>query len=257
MRTGGRSGYSSASGALSPQSQPDRYSYLDRSAVPSESRFADLYSKMDDMQAAIQSTKSLFESSGAGGGGGRSEAGASAVSAGVPANIEVDPAQVAAAYKDPEIDLSVLPIADGYLNKKGGGFGGMRSWRKRYFRVYSTSLYYFKSDTDMNPSGQFTISPYTQIELGTRCGPRGSRGTACSCRGFHLACPPVELPCSWHARAQEQESEKRLHSARSVGQPSAGAVRRNAGRLRAMDPNDSGVCPRCADWLWGAQTRRC
>ena len=56
----------------------------------------------------------------------------------------------------------------GYLYKKSRGFGGRKSWNRRFFRLRSTVIGYFKSETDAQPSGQFSITGSTILDPGMR-----------------------------------------------------------------------------------------
>ncbi len=137
-------------------------------------------------------------------------------------------------YIEPSIDIASLPISTGYLFKKSSGFGGIRSWRKRWFQLYNTSLFYFKNKSDAEPSGQFTITPFTSIDTGVCLDENVSLciGVCCSSvclflrisicvHGFVCKCAFVALrfclTCR-HERASEQEGEERFCSARQPHQ---------------------------------------
>ena len=45
----------------------------------------------------------------------------------------------------------------------GSGING-RAWRSRYFRVDNRHIYYFKSERDTEPLGQFSLTYQSQVE---------------------------------------------------------------------------------------------
>ena len=74
-------------------------------------------------------------------------------------------------YREPAINLDELPISEGLLHKKGGGFGGRRSWRERYFVLDQQELFYFNSlksaaDPKAKPKGKITIDHNTTVKQG-------------------------------------------------------------------------------------------